>query len=186
MGEPLRAYEAGQELLCHDVRGPALHGCYGICDSAGWPTLPHNLRVKKERSPYEQSMSAQGTQQHFWWTNAGLDDVSEDNRSQTNSLHVYWAMRNQCQQSKSANVTQQSKQLCNLRQIERRLQHVFNPHIGVKIGQAKVPGPEGKRGFRLEIANVTHLLNTGPIMATRLFNALILGSIVLYPVSMRA
>ncbi len=35
MGEPLRAYEAGQELLCHDAEGLVLRACLlARCDRA--------------------------------------------------------------------------------------------------------------------------------------------------------
>ena len=46
----------------------------------------------------------------------------------------------------------------------------LNPYTGIRIGQAKHPGP-----FRLEIANVTHLVNQGPRLAQRPFNALVVG-----------
>ena len=60
--------------------------------------------------------------------------------------------------------------------------HCTNPHVGVKVGQAKNPGPEkptsrqdtqGDKGmqtdkdlgYRLHIANVTNLLTNGYLLA---------------------
>ena len=55
----------------------------------------------------------------------------------------------------------------------------FNPFNGIKIGEARNPGPT--KGFLLEIANVSHLLNQSSCLTSRKFHALICGEHSLLP-----